>query len=325
MDIRLPEVCEKKVATFGEALVNLCPVRRGRLKEYSSLEIRVAGAECNVAIGLSRLGFRVSYIGAVGKDTFGNIVQKRLNAEGVDVSHIKHLDLPTGVFIKEWYGFGDDPAVWYYRKGSAGSNFTPDNLDFELLKQVSIFHTTGINLVLGDTIRSSARQLILGASESGVKISFDVNIRLKLASPDVWTNEVSYALQFADYILLTEDELRILYGLEDPCKLYRTAKLKPEAIVIMKKGAKGASAYNYRSMLESVSGIKVDTVVDPVGAGDGFAAGFIAGILWELELRHALEIGNLVGALSVTELGDFEAYPHKSELNSFLHQNLLKR
>ncbi len=145
-----------EAVTGGEPLVLLQPTERGPLDEVRDLVIRVAGAEVNVAIGLSRLDIGTGFLGAVGDDPLGRRVRKTLAGEQVDCSGLHRLSAPTGVFFKEWYGLGLDPNVYYYRHDSAGSRWAYDPAAWPLPDSARWLHTSGITPMVGHSPRDSA-------------------------------------------------------------------------------------------------------------------------------------------------------------------------
>ncbi len=297
-----------RAVTCGEALVLMQPRERGPLDAVRDYTLRVAGAELNVAIGLARLGIPTAFLGATGDDPFGRLIGKTLAGEGVDVSGLLRLDAPTGLFFKEWYGIGDDPSVYYYRHGSAGSRWTYQPTPESHLDQVEWVHTSGITLMVGHESRESALRVVKNLARQNALASFDINLRRKLGAPEKWRIAVEPWLPLWSVVFATEDEIAQVWGLHEADALFTTGLLSSRQTLIVKRGGRGAWAIVNGERID-VPGVAVSTLADPVGAGDGFAAGVIAARLKGLSWSQALAIGNLVGAFAVAHPGDYEGYP----------------
>ncbi len=309
------------ILTFGEAMAMLVANTPGELSGVESFHRRLAGADNNVAIGLSRLGFHVGWLSRVGNDSLGRFIQQALKAEGIDERYI-HLDPqhPTGLMFKERAENGADPKVEYFRRGSAASHLSIEDaadIDFQGLTHL---HATGITPALSESALELTRHLMQTAQESGVSVSFDPNLR-----PSLWPSEavmrdtLNELARHADYVLPGLSEGRLLTGGETPEAIANFYLERGAKAVIIKLGPEG-SYYrgNLDGTLESflVPGQPVANVVDTVGAGDGFAVGVISALLDGLTPRQALKRGNLVGAQAVQVVGDMEGLPDRATLES---------
>ncbi len=314
-----------EVVACGEALIAVTPQVRGRLDETMDIKLHVAGAESNVAIGLSRLGVSTAFWGAVGTDPFGSIIRTRLAAEGVDVTHLLQRPEPTGLMFKEWYGLGEDPQVYYYRAGSAGSawdcgaNITND------LREVRWIHCSGITAMIGLASRRSIQAIIMAAKPLGIAISLDVNLRTKLAPAAEWRQVLDALIPYSDVVFCTTRELSQLWAIQDPMDWFAPESKREQSVLVVKDDAHQVSAYNASGPIARAHPWSVTKVVDPVGAGDGLAAGIIAARLKEWEWRDALRLGTLVGALAVSHPGDFEGYPYWREVEALWEDRWIDR
>ena len=314
-----------EVLTCGEALVAAAPESRGRLGDSTRLGLYVAGAESNVAIGLARLGIAVRYAGAVGNDPFGDMIRERLAGEGINVEGLQSRPEPTGIFFKEWYGLVPEPRVYYYRTHSAGSQWTVMEADRQHVAQSKWLHTTGITAMVGLGPHDGIQTLIGEALRHGVTVSMDVNLRLKLGDIDQWRQVLTPLLTQATVIFATAEELTRLYGSRPIGTYYADGLFRPTAYVVLKYGEEGSKVFDASGEIAAAAGFAVASPVDPVGAGDGFAAGMIAGRLKGLPWAEALRLGNLVGALAVNHPGDFEGYPRWTEAQALLDQMWVDR
>src|ERR671921_621759 len=141
------------VITVGETMVLGVPPRPGRLRHASSLELKIGGAESNLAIALSRLGLSAGWAGYLGGDEPGQLVLDRIRAEGVDTSQVRRIkERPTGLYLREQ--IGTDVRVYYYRQGSAASTMQRDAFDADYFSDARLVHMTGITPALSEDCRA---------------------------------------------------------------------------------------------------------------------------------------------------------------------------
>ena len=299
-----------KVTTLGEALIVMDPLSKGPLRHVGTFEKHLGGAEFNVAVGLSRLGHRVGWAGSLGDDEFGEEILAFARGEGVDVSRaVLDPGSPTGLYFKEWRALGQ-LRVHYYRTGSAASRMRFDGLDVEYLLSGGILHLTGITAALSKSCHDLIRRLISAANDRGVTVSFDLNVRRTLLG-DRDPGEVLGPLAAgADILFLSEDEAEILFGGGDPGSV-REAWQDLRAATVVVHGADGAFAVEEAGVVE-MAGYAVG-VVDTVGAGDAFVAGFLSGRLWGWGTGECLDLANACGACAVTVPGDLKGLPTEEE------------
>lgn len=294
----------------------------GPVEFVTSFTRKLAGAESNVAIGLSRLGHQTGWISSIGDDPFGVYVRNSIRGEGVDTSLVTVSPIyRTGLMVKEQSDAGD-PKIYYYRENSAASHMNTSMLVDNYFDNAKILHITGIFPMLSPECQETTFAAIALAKEKGLLISFDPNIRKQL-----WKGEASRCMlleiaQQADIILPGIQEAELLVGSLDWKEISAAFHSKGIRFIIMKDGAAGA----YYSMKvaddEIISGYEkgfpVKRVVDTVGAGDGFAVGVLSGILEGLPLDKSVRRGNAIGSLAVMVKGDSDGYPTRKELDEYL-------
>lgn len=307
--------------TIGEPLVVLAAQEADQsLVEASKFEKFLAGAELNVAVGMSRLGHKVAYLSKVGQDAFGQFIIEATKKAGIDTTHLttdkQHL---TGFYLKQKVSHGD-PAVDYFRKNSAAANLSAEEMvDLDLF-QVKIAHLSGIFPALSETSLESFRLFNQKLNAANILTVFDPNLR-----PALWesrekmiaiTNELAKGSQI---ILPGINEGKILMGSEDPEAIadFYLNQSDLTQTVIVKLGAKGALVKEKSGQAFTVSGFRVEKVVDTVGAGDGFAVGLESALLEGKSIQEAVKRACAIGALAVQSQGDSEAYPTQTELASF--------
>lgn len=282
------------------------PEEHKSIERASKLEQGFGGAESNVAIGLARLGASVGWFGALGNDPFGKLILKTLRGEGVDVSRAKLSgEAPTGMMFREHVA--GRLAVHYFRKHSAASRMQPEDLDEDYIRGAKLLHVTGITTALSENCRKTVRRAIDIAKEAGVLISFDPNLRLKLWSIEDARETLLPLAEEADYFLPGWDELRLLYQTED----YEEVKKKLGALkaISVIKGMGDATIVIDKGEETSVPFYPAEQVVDTVGAGDGFCAGFLAGLMKGMTPVEAVRLASINGSLVVQMRGDWEALP----------------
>jgi 2-dehydro-3-deoxygluconokinase len=296
------------VVTFGETMVLFAAVESGPLRFANTYTRHPAGTETNFAIGLARLGHQVGWFSRVGDDEFGQYIVNFVRGEGVDTSRVVvDPEAPTGVLFKEKRELGARKIV-YYRRGSAASRLAPSDLDRDYIASARYLHITGITPALSPTAREAVFEATRMAREAGVKVSFDPNLRLRL-----WTAEQARAtwrelLPLCDLVLPGLDEAELITGESDPDRAADAIRAFGPSLAVVKLGPEGALAVGPEGRVRQ-AGVRLERIVDPVGAGDGFAAGFLAGQLRGLDLAQSLKIANTVGAFATTVVGDVEGLP----------------
>lgn len=306
------------VVTMGEIMVQLNPVTEGPLRHVVYFEKHAAGAEANFAVGMTRMGFAAGYITRVGEDEFGRYILSFLRGEGVDVSRVVvDKEAPTGIyFIQRGYPVPGKSSVLYYRKGSAASRLCPEDLDSEYMGQTRLFHLTGITPALSETCREASYEAIKIARKGNIMISLDTNIRLRLWKAEKARETLLPMIEKATILLTDPQDSQILIGESDPERAANSFLDTGPSTVVVKLAEEGALAATREKMVTKRA-FKVP-VVDMIGAGDAFAAGFVASILKGWSLDRALEVANAAGALVVTVRGDIENLPSMEEVERFL-------
>lgn len=289
------------VVTLGEVMTLLLAKDGAPLGQAVEFDRSLAGAEANVAVGLARLGHSVAYIGRVGADAFGTQIQCSLRGEGIDVSGLTtDPERPTGLIVRD-APTSRPVSVSYYRTGSAGSAVSPIHVDPDAIRRARILHVTGITAALSPSAHAALLLAVTIAREAGIPVSLDPNLRLRLATVKQWSLLVETFAPFADSVLVGADELRLL-GLTPRSFIDCGARL-----VVVKDGARGAMVTD-GTLTEAVPARAV-TSIDPVGAGDAFAAGWLSATLRYLPLAERLREAAIVASCVVAARGDLLGLP----------------
>lgn len=306
------------VVAIGETMVLFTPASKGFMRHAETFTKKIGGAETNTLIGLARLGRKTGWISRVGNDEFGTTIQNLVRGEGIDISQVKRDDnAPTAVFFKEIIN-ESNLRIFYYRKGSAASRLTPADIDESYIAQSRYLHLTGITPALSPSCRESVFHAIRLAKKNGVTVVFDPNIRRKLWDDETAKTTLLELSKQADIVLPGIGEGEFLFDTNDEEEIGKHFLEMGARQVVVKLGEKGAYYTTEEQGSGRVSGVKIDRVVDPVGAGDAFAAGLLFGLLEGKEFRHAVKIGCAAGALVCTVEGDMEGLPDYSLLDRFM-------
>jgi len=308
----------KKVLLIGEPMALLIADTVGPLEEVESFTRKLAGAEVNVCIGLTRLGHEATYITRLGQDPFGVYTKATLEKEGISTDFITFDDVyKTGMMLKGKVLDGD-PHVAYYRKGSAASKMTPEQMDAIDLSGFDLVHMTGILPALSLDCRAATKRLMERAKSAGITVSFDPNLRPTLwESKEVMAETLNDLAKLADVVLPGIEEGLTLMGSGEPAEIADYYQSLGAKQVVVKVGPEGAYARD-GEVSTMIPGFKVETVVDTVGAGDGFATGVISGIIEGLSLNEAVLRGNAIGSIQVQHPSDNEGLPTREELDVYM-------
>ncbi len=290
--------------------------RPGPLENAQSFHKRTAGAETNVAIGLSRLGLKVGWASRLGTDSMARALLATMQGEGIDCSHvICDPTQRTGFQFKGRVTDGSDPPVEYHRKGSAASQMGPADVDEAWLRSARHLHATGVFAAISDTSLQAALKTMDVMRAAGRTISFDTNLRPTLwASTETMRHWINELASRADWVLPGIEEGLLLTGHTEPEAVARFYRERGAKLVVVKLGAEGAYYDSDVAGTGRLDGFPVKEVIDTVGAGDGFAAGVVSALLEGKSVPEAVRRGAWIGARAVQVLGDTEGLPTRAEL-----------
>lgn len=304
------------VILFGEPMALFAAQDEGNLSETAVFTRMLAGAEVNVAIGLTRLGYRVTYGTKLGVDPFGDYIEKKLQQEGITTSITRDPKHLTGLQWKNNVTKGD-PDTHYRRTKTAASYLSEEDVDKFDFSGAKLLHITGIFPALSLHTRNAVFRMIEKAREYGMFVSFDPNLRECLwESRSVMIRTINHIASKVDLVLPGIGEGKILMGSDKPeeiAEFYRNLGAKT---VIVKLGPEGA--YGKSDTEEGYfKGYPVEKVVDTVGAGDGFAAGVLSAVLEGKGVAEMADRGNAIGAMQVMVRSDNDGLPTREELEYF--------
>ncbi|EHR77841.1 2-dehydro-3-deoxygluconokinase [Thermococcus litoralis DSM 5473] len=308
------------VISFGESMIRFSTKNFERIEQAHELEMRVAGAESNFAIAFARLGGRAAWISKITNNPLGRFIANKIREHGVDVSHVIWTnDYRVGLYFIE---FGKKPRptqVIYDRKNSAIANIDPNEVDWEILKDYDTFHTTGITVALSENCKKAVEIGISKAKEFGTRVSFDVNYRSKLWSPEEAFKALDPILKNVDILLVTKDDARNVLKVDGTYEemIHTLAERYNAEVTVLTLGSEGAMALK-DDRIYKAEPYELE-VVDRIGAGDAFDAGFVYEYLRSGDIQKALELGIAMAAYAHTIPGDI-MFVTKDELELVITQ-----
>jgi 2-dehydro-3-deoxygluconokinase len=291
------------LVTLGETMIRLTPKGFTRLEEATELEVRIGGSESNVAVAISRLGRSAAWISKLPNNPLGKLVARRLQSLGVDVSHALWAEGERiGVYFIEPSAAPRASKVLYDRAQSAASSMRPEEIPWSLLSQSRHLHLTGITPALSESCCRVVERAIAEAREAGLTISFDINYRAKLWSPEAARATLEPLLSRVNVLISTEADVRLLFDIGGPAdELAMALRERFHAeVVALTLGAEGAVCCH--GEIAHATGFPVSEV-DRVGAGDAFDAGLIHGYL-SGDVAYGLQFGTAMAAIKHSIPGD---------------------
>lgn len=283
------------VLCIGETMAMVAPTVNTPLVDATSFRMEAGGAESNVAARLVALGHRAIWRSRLGDDPLGARVAQALESAGVETSIEWDAEHPTGIYVKD-----PGAGVFYYRAGSAASHAGPELLDGVDWSEIAIVHISGITPALSDDCYALVEAVFERAQRAGVPVSFDVNHRSALWGPAEGADLLARFARRADIVFVGRDEAEDLWGTTDAASV--RALLPEPGVLVVKDGPVGATTFaDDVSVFEPA--IPVD-VVEAVGAGDAFAAGYLAGTLEDAPVAERLRRGHVAAAAALSTTAD---------------------
>jgi len=318
------------VVTFGEAMIRLSPPHFERFEQANSLDVRVGGGELNVAVGVSRLGLKSTWVSRLPKNPLGKLMENRVRQAGVDTSNLVwSADGRMGLYFLEFGAAPRASSVVYDRAQSAISLVKPGEVNWEkVLQGAKWFHTSGITPALSDSAAAVTLEALKAAKRASATVSYDLNYRGKL-----WTPEKAQAVQepmmeYVDVLMTTEEDTKVVFKIASTGKtddkgfaevsaetykdvarqLQEKFEFKAVAITLRENPLVWRNTWTAIAYADGryFDDVKYELeIVDRLGGGDSFSAGFIYGCLTKKSYADAVRYGNAFSALKHSIPGDF--------------------
>lgn len=302
------------VVTFGETMIRLAPPDFERLEQASSLKVTAGGSELTVAAGVCRLGLSAAWVSRLPDSALGRMVRNKAREQGVDTSHMVWSDEDRmGLYFVEYGASPRASKVLYDRANSAVSRIKPGEIDWsKVLSGARLFHTSGITPALSDSAALVTEEALKTAKGVGCLVSYDLNYRAKLWSQEKAREIQTPFMNYVDILLTTEADTKRVFGIEredyKQVAVDLAEKFGFKVVTITMRGnpsvwrnSWSAIAYANGTFYDDVT-YEIE-VVDRVGGGDNYTAGFLYGYLTE-GVAKGVRYGNAFSALKQTSWGD---------------------
>lgn len=307
------------VVSMGELLIDFVALESGvSVGEASGFQKAPGGAPANVAVAVARLGHKSAFIGQVGDDPFGHYLAGVLAETGVDTSGLRFHDGARTALAFVSLAAGGERSFVFYRHPSADMLMEPKDVVMGVIEAARIFHYGSITLI-GEPSRSATVAAARFARDRGLTVSYDPNLRLALwPDADAAREGMLAGLEYAHVVKISDEELEFMTGGSDVAPLWRGDM----QLIVVTHGENGATAYTRDGQSVHQPSYRVEPV-DTTGAGDGFVAGVLAGILEHPDnyLDHMpsiLQLANAVGAMATMRRGAIPALPLRDDVESFM-------
>lgn len=305
------------VTTIGEGQLRYSAPLGRRLERAARLDVHVTGTEANVTSLLSRLGWRCGWLSALPNNPLGRRVANEYAQSGLDLSAVTWSD--TGRLAIYYVDFGAPPIgtqVYYDRKDSCFVNMTSADVDWDYLLDTRLLHISGLSVPLSPSIRAILREAVNRAKARAIPVSFDMNYRSRIWSPQEAASAITPFLQAVDILFFARGDAQRMYGFEgQPHDIVRQlGGLTSAGVIVSSLSSEGVIAWDRKAYhIEPAKNIQV---VDRIGAGDAMVGGVLHGWLAG-DLRKGLRYGVLTAALNLTHYGD-AVYITRAELEALL-------
>jgi 2-dehydro-3-deoxygluconokinase len=310
------------IITLGEPMLEFNASDEGTLAEVEHFSVGWGGDTSNFAVAASRMGGKVGYLTRLGDDEFGESFLRLWNSEGIDVRYVtRDPEAFTGIYFISRKGRRH--FFTYYRKNSAASRMTPDDLPLDYIRGARVLHVSGISQAISASACDTVFAAMGAAKAAGGKITYDPNLRLKLWPIERARAIIHQSMVLADVALPSYEDAVALTALKDPEDIVKFYLNMGPQVVILKLGGEGALLAEKTDVGRSAPRIKkfpaykVDSV-DMAGAGDTFDGAFVVTWFEGLPLERCVQFANAAGALTTTGLGAVRPIPSRQQVEALV-------
>ncbi|MFL5499875.1 MAG: PfkB family carbohydrate kinase [Gemmatimonadaceae bacterium] len=324
--VRLTVKLRMDLVTFGEAMIRLTPPNSRRIEQASSFDAHVGGGELNVAVAASRLGVSSRWVSRLATNELGRMIANRAREQGVDLQiDWTTDDARAGLYFAELGASPRASSVLYDRAHSAISRVAPGTIDWKVaFAGARWFHVSGITPALSDSAAKATREALIAAKSSGLTVSYDLNYRGKLWSPEKARAVQEPLMEYVDVLITTEEDTRVVFGIGESPNSYERLSAEPydqvariladrfkfDAVAVTLRENPLVLVNNWSAIVLAGSELhrapryEVE-IVDRIGAGDAFSGGLIAARLENRGWDEALRLATATSALKHSIPGDF--------------------
>jgi len=309
------------VITFGETMIRLSAPDKKRLEQSESMDVNIGGSESNVAVAISRLGLDTSFVTRLTENPLGRMVENKIREQGVDTTNIIWTEKDrVGKYYLE---FGANPrpsSVIYDRADSAISNVRKGTIDWEsIFEGGRLFHTSGITPALSDSAREVTKESMMAAKDEGLLVSVDLNYRSKLWTQREAKECMTELMDYTDILVTTEEDTERVFDITadtyEKVAKKLTDKFDFEVVAITLRDNISMWRNDWTAIAYKDGVVHDDMtyeleLVDRVGGGDSFTAGFLYGYLTG-DAQKGVEYGNATSAIKQTNPGDINWCTHE--------------
>ncbi|KOS08230.1 2-dehydro-3-deoxygluconokinase [Flavobacterium akiainvivens] len=310
-----------KVVTFGEVIMRLSPPGYNKMKQSHSLEFFFGGTEMNVAASLAQFGLNVQHISNVSDDFVGQAALACMQGYGIDISHIKKVNHPLGLYFMEVGSGLRASQITYNRLHGAFANIKPEQVDWEtILDGCTLLHWTGISPAISEGAYQTLKQGLELALSKGITITADPAYRSNLWQYGRNGHEVLAELcRLSTVFIGGVNEVNEILGTQftQDEEGFKAAAQKliqdmPNIAKVYDKVRTGLSATHQKIFAQAWDGktyfktseIEITDVVDRIGTGDAYAAGLVYGLETGMAVAETIAFANAACALKHTIAGD---------------------
>jgi 5-dehydro-2-deoxygluconokinase len=304
-----------EVSVLGRIGYDLFAVEQGRtLASAEHFSRHLGGSSANIAVGLARLGLSVGIISRLGKDPLADYLLDFLRKESVNTEFVKLVEGYSTSLSLSQVSPPDQFSQVFYRQRPADTQVVVGDQELKVVRSSRMFVTNGTSLSASPSCEAT-RLALQTARESKATTAFDIDYRASSwSSPGAAGEEAFRALPWVDIVIGNEEECQLLTGEVRPARQVEKILESGVRVLVRKLGSKGVEAYTKQ---ERHAADPVPTkVVCTIGAGDGFAAGFLFALLGNLPLPQCLLYGNAAASIVVSRVSCSDAMPYLAELES---------
>lgn len=297
-----------KIVVLGEPMVEFNQMDSGN--EHCFVQ-GYGGDTSNFAIAAARQGASVAYISAIGDDSYGSLLRKLWDSEGVNHSYVKTDSTAyTGIYFVTHDERGHHFS--FYRNDSAASRMRPADLPFKIINSACVLHLSGITLAISNNSCDTAYEAVAQARKAGVLVSFDTNLRPKLWSIGRARAITNDFIANCDICLPSYEDIVAITGIREPDALVDHCLRLGAKIVALKLGADGALVANatHRHRIAP----RPSKLVDATGAGDTFGGAFVARLVAGDDLFKAARYAVVAAGLSTEDFGAIAPIPRAQQV-----------